>query len=230
PQRLCAAAAPGQASCLAIRLVTKQVSSAAAKQLREDGLARPSAVSSVASGPAGGYSPGQLAAAYGVNSAAATSQTVAIVDAFHDPSVTADLNAFDAQYGLPTETSSSFKVVSQTGGSVSGITTDVGWAGEITLDVEAVRGLCHACKILLVEANSNNNDDLAAAVDEAVSLGATIVSNSYGGTEFPADPQAAHYDHAGVAILASTGDDGWYDWDGFNLGFSSDDAPQIPAS
>lgn len=230
PQRLCAAALPGESACLAIRLVTRQVSSATAAKLREAGLARPAAASSVASGPAGGYSPGQLAAAYGVNPAAATSQTVAIVDAFQDPSVTADLDAFDAQYGLPAETSTSFKAVSQTGGSVSGITTDVGWAGEITLDVEAVRGLCHACKILLVEANSSNNSDLGAAVDEAVSLGATIVSNSYGGTEFPSDPQASDYNHPGVAILASTGDDGWYDWDGFNLGAASNDAPQIPAS
>ena len=120
PQRLCGVAVPGESSCLAIRLVTRQVSSATAAKLREAGLARPTAVSSVASGPAGGYSPGQLATAYGVNPAAATSQTVAIVDAFQDPSVTADLDAFDGQYGLPPETSTSFKAVSQTGGSVSG--------------------------------------------------------------------------------------------------------------
>ncbi len=229
PQRLCSAALPGESSCLAIRLVTKQVSSATAAQLREAGLARPAAVSSVASGPAGGYSPGQLAAAYGVNPAAATSQTVAIVDAFDDPTVLADLNTFDAQYGLPAETSSSFRVVNQSGGSTLPA-PDPGWAGEITLDVQTVRGLCHACKILLVEATDSNNPNLGAAVDEAVSLGATIVSNSYGGTEFPSDPQASDYNHQGVAILASTGDDGWYDWDGFNLGAASDDAPQVPAS
>jgi subtilase family serine protease len=227
PQRLCMAAPPGESSCLAIRLVTRQVSPATATQLRANGLARPTAVSAVASGPAGGYSPAQLAAAYGVNPAAATSQTVAIVDAFRDPSVGADLSAFDSQYGLPAETPSSFEAVSQTGGSVSGITTDVGWAGEITLDVEAVRGLCHACKILLVEANSNSDSDLGAAVDYAAAH-ASIVSNSYGGTE--SGPPSSDYNHPGVAILASTGDDGWYDWDGFNLGFASNNAPQIPAS
>jgi hypothetical protein len=227
PQRLCAASLPGESSCLAIRLVTKQVAPAIARQLRADGLARPAMVSSLASGPAGGYSPGQLAAAYGVNPAAATSQTVAIVDAYQDPSVTADLNAFDAQYGLPAETGTSFNVVSQTGGSVSGINTDVGWAGEITLDVEAVRGLCHACKILLVEANSSNDTDLGAAVDYAAAH-ASIVSNSYGGTE--SGPPSSDYNHPGIAILASTGDDGWYDWDGFNLGFMSNNAPEVPAS
>ena len=230
PQRLCAASLPGQSSCLAIRLVTRQVPPAMAAQLRMDGLARPAAASAVSSGPAGGYSPGQLAAAYGVNPAGATTQTVAIVDAFQDPSVTADLNAFDAQYGLPTETATSFKVVSQAGGSVSGITTDVGWAGETTLDVEAVRGLCHACKIILVEANDSSNSNLGVAVDEAVSLGANIVSNSYGGLETPSDPQASDYNHPGVAILASTGDDGWYDWDGINVGALSDGAPLVPAS
>jgi subtilase family serine protease len=228
PQRLCAAALPGESSCLAIRLVTKQVSSATATELRDAGLARPAAVSSVASGPAGGYSPGQLAAAYGVNSAAATSQTVAIVDAYDDPTVLADLNAFDAQYGLPAETSSSFKVVNQSGGSTLP-SPDPGWAGEITLDVQTVRGLCHACKILLVEADDESGGNLASAVDYAAAH-AGIVSNSYGGPEAPSDPDAASYDHPGVAILASTGDDGWYDWDGFNLGAASDGVPLVPAS
>jgi hypothetical protein len=228
PQRLCAAGVPGESSCLAIRLVTKQVSSATAAKLRAAGLARPAAVSSVASGPAGGYSPGQLATAYGVNPAAATSQTVAIVDAFDDPTVLADLNAFDAQYGLPAETSSSFKVVNESGGSTLP-SADPGWAGEITLDVQTVRGLCHACKILLVEADAADGSNLGTAVDYAAAH-AGIVSNSYGGTEVPSDPDAASYNHPGVAILASTGDDGWYDWDGFNLGAVSDNAPLVPAS
>lgn len=227
PVRLCPAALPGRWSCDAVRLATKQVSASQAKQLRAAGVARPAAASAFAFGPAGGYSPAQLAAAYGVNPAAATSQTVAIVDAYNDPSVTADLDAFDAQYGLPAETGTSFHVVSQTGGSVSGINTDVGWAGEISLDVEAVRGLCHACKILLVEANSSNHSDLGAAVDYAAAH-ASIVSNSYGGPE--SGPESSDYDHPGVAILASTGDDGWYGWDFFNALQPSEGAPSVPAS
>jgi subtilase family serine protease len=229
PVRLCAAAVPGRMSCDAIGYRTRMVSSAEATRLRAAGIARPTTPTSVAAGPAGGYSPSQLGTAYGVNPAAATTQTVAIVDAYKDPSVTADLNAFDANYGLPAETSSTFNVVSQTGGSVSGVNSDVGWSGEITLDVDAVRGLCHACKILLVEANSANSADLAAAVNYAAAH-ASIVSNSYGGPEFSGDPYASSYDHSGVAILASTGDDGWYDWDVFNNGDSTPNAPQVPAS
>ncbi len=227
PVRLCPAALPGQWSCDAVRLAPKQVSSSEARQLRAAGVARPAAASAFAFGPAGGYSPAQLAAAYGVNPAAATTQTVAIVDAYNDPSVTADVNAFDAQYGLPSETSGSFQVVSQTGGSVSGINSDVGWSGEITLDVETVRGLCHACKILLVEANSNNDSDLGAAVNYAAAH-ASIVSNSYGGPE--SGPESSDFDHPGVAILASTGDDGWYGWDLFNELAPSEGAPSVPAS
>src|SRR5581483_3938103 len=123
-----------------------------------------------------------LATAYGLNNGASTNQTVAIVDAFADPSVKADLNTFDAHYGLPHETSTSFKVITQTGSTnLSGVTPDAGWAGEITLDVQTVRGLCHKCRILLVEANSSSDADLAAGVNQAVHQGAKIVSNSYGG-------------------------------------------------
>src|SRR5262249_59975710 len=139
-----------------------------------------------------------------------------------------DLNTFDAQYGLPAETSTSFKVVNQRGGATLP-TPDQGWAGEITLDVQAVRGLCHACKILLVEATSNSDSDLSTATSYAASQ-ASIVSNSYGGPETPSDPNASAYNHPGVAILASTGDDGWYGWGNFNLGGPSDSAPEVPAS
>ncbi len=71
--------------------------------------------------------------------------------------------------------------------------------------------------ILLVEADDNNIDDLGAAVDEAVALGAKYVSNSYG-TGYDStpgsgeDPSEAtdldpYYNHPGVAVVASSGDD-----------------------
>lgn len=44
------------------------------------------------------------------------------------------------------------------------------------------------CKILLVEASSNSNANLAAAVNEAAKLGATEISNSYGGSESSGRP------------------------------------------
>jgi hypothetical protein len=230
PQAVCHAPKPHHRGCDAIRLVTRQVSPTTAAGLKAAGVARPTALGF---GPAGGYTPTQLATAYGINPNAATSQTVAIVDAYDDPSVLSDLNTFDANYGFPAETSTSFRVVNQDGNASPLPTADTGWAPEITLDVQAVRAVCRSCKILLVEADSNQNGDLGTAVDRAVSMGATIVSNSYGSAENdPGNTQAvvADYNHPGVAILASSGDEGWYGWDLFNILSTGDGMPSTPAS
>ena len=233
PQHLCAAATAGHKSCDAIRVITREVSRTQAEQLKAEGLARPAAAADLAAGPAGGYTPAQLAKAYGLNANATTSQTVAIVDAFDDPTVKTDLNTFDSRYGLPHETGTSFRVVNQVGNASPLPASNPGWAGEITLDVQAVRAVCHHCKILLVEANTNDNANLGAAVNRAVTMGAMIVSNSYGGPE--TDPEntpavRADYNHPGVAVLASTADDGYYAWDNFNIGGTSDSVPSTPAS
>src|ERR1051326_697644 len=111
-----------------------------------------------------------------------------------------------------------FKKVDQTGGSTypSG---DADWATEISLDLDMVSAAAPAAHILLVEANSNAFTDLSAAVDEAVALGAGYVSNSYG-TDYNSTPGSgedpsetttfdAFYNHPGVAVVASTGDDGY---------------------
>jgi hypothetical protein len=234
---ICAKARPGHATCHAMRLVARQVSAAdaGAATMRRAAVGLPG----FATGPGGGYTPGDVAKAYGVNPdvADASKQTVAIVDAFKDPNISSELAAFNTQYGLPAETATSFKIVNQAGGSdLSGVLADAGWAAEIALDVQTVRGLCHNCKIVLVEATSNSFDDLATAVNTAATtMSATIISNSYGGNEnavefTPAD--AAKYDHPGVAILASTGDDGWYGWDKINATHSGtgQQVSQVPAS
>lgn len=219
---LCAAAKAHHMACFAEKLVKIKVPSTGTGWT-------PSRVRrALAFGPAGGYSPAQLAKAYGLNSNATTSQTVAIVDAFNDPTVRADLNTFDSHYGLPNETATSLRVVNQNGNASPLPANDSGWAAEITLDVQAVRGLCHKCKILLVEATSSSFANLAAAVNRAVTMGAKIVSNSYGGPESGAALPA--YNHPGVAILASTGDAGWYAWDQANNGATSDNVPSAPAS
>jgi hypothetical protein len=55
--------------------------------------------------------------------------------------------------------------------------------------------------------------DTATAVNTAVRLGATEVSNSYGGQIVPTDAATLRaYDHPGVVITASTGDQGWFGW------------------
>jgi hypothetical protein len=78
-------------------------------------------------------------------------------------------------------------------------------------DVDMVSAICPHCKILLVEANFNNDSDLGTAVDAAVQAGAKYVSNSYGGTEYPSETSSdtEYYDHPGDVITASAGDGGY---------------------
>ena len=73
-----------------------------------------------------------------------------------------------------------------------------------------VSAICPRCRIAVVEASSATYADLGAAENEAVKLGAHVVSNSWGGTDSPRDPATtAYFTHPGVAIVAATGDSGY---------------------
>ncbi len=169
----------------------------------------------IALGPAGGYTPADLAAAYKYNARIARPhQVVGIVDWYDNPNARRNLNSFDACYGLPTETGSSFRKVNQNGKTSPLPRRDANSGVEITLDIQSVRAVCHTCRILLVEAKGPADSDLAAAENRAVAMGATEISNSFGEPEGSVRPSVlAAYNHPGVVITASTGDDGWFGWD-----------------
>ncbi|HEY3955447.1 MAG TPA: S53 family peptidase [Streptosporangiaceae bacterium] len=165
-----------------------------------------------------GYGPAQLQSAYDLPSATrGIGQTVAVVDAQDDPNAESDLAVYRSQFGLPpcTTANGCFRKVDQTGGA-DYPRPDSRWSEEISLDLDMVSAACPACHILLVEANSAAISNLAAAEDTAVAMGAKFVSNSYG-TDYTAKPSSgessadlqtnAFYDHPGVAIVASAGDE-----------------------
>jgi subtilase family serine protease len=171
-----------------------------------------------------GLGPTDLRAAYKLASAAASrgyGQTVALVDAYDDPTIESDLNTYRAYYGIPpcTTANGCFKKVNQDGEQGSYPLANPDWEPEIALDTEMVSAICPNCHILLVEANSADetvatsnpvqHSDLGAAVDTAVNLGATEVSNSYGSAGPEPDQTFFdhYYDHPGVAITASAGDE-----------------------
>ena len=226
---------PAVASCLAIQKVDVKPGTRGAVPYIQPRSARPDGLGT---GPASGYTPAELAHAYGIDPNAATTQTIAIIDAHDDPYALSELNAFDQQYGLPSETATSFRKLNQRGAPSPLPAADAGWSGEIALDIEAVRGLCHHCGIDLIEADSAFSKDLAGAVDTAVRLKAGIVSNSYGAPEAGSTSTIARsYDHPGTVIVASTGDHGWYDWDFVNnvtndpsTTGASDNMPNTPAA
>ena len=155
-----------------------------------------------------GLSPANLDSAYKLSASAGSGQTVAIVDAYNDPNAASDLAVYRSQYGLPACTAASgcFRQVSQTG-STTLPPGNTGWAGEESLDLDMVSAICPLCHIILVEATAATDADLYAAEDEAVALGAKFVSNSWGGPESSAQTSDdAHFNHKGVAITVSSGD------------------------
>jgi hypothetical protein len=158
-----------------------------------------------------GLHPADLQSAYGLASQL-PGGTVAIVDAFDDPTAEADLAVYRAAFGLPECTSANgcFRKVNQRGQSGSYPSPDTGWSAEIGLDLDMVSAACPHCSIVLVESDSALLDDLGAAVDLAVGLGAQAVSNSYYAVEWAnQSAEDAHYRHNGVAITASSGDRGY---------------------
>ncbi|OLB78100.1 MAG: hypothetical protein AUI14_14085 [Actinobacteria bacterium 13_2_20CM_2_71_6] len=159
-----------------------------------------------------GYGPTDLRSAYKLGADGGTGATVAIVDAYDNPKAESDLATYRAQFGLPACTTANgcFRKVNQNGAASPLPTADQGWAGEISLDLDMVSAICPNCGILLVEANSAYDSDLFVAEDRAVTMGAKFVSNSWGGDEFSGQTSGAdaHFNHPGVAITASTGDNG----------------------
>ena len=159
-----------------------------------------------------GYHPDMLQAAYGVTRAAPTGgsgQTVAIVVAYHAPRLESDLAVYRRTFGLsPCATANGCLRIVAGNGALPAYNS--GWEPEETLDVEMVSAICPRCRIMAVEAQSDDIGDLAQAVDTAVARGATVVSNSYSAPESPdADAFASHYRHAGIPITAGAGDRGY---------------------
>jgi subtilase family serine protease len=158
-----------------------------------------------------GLSPAQIKAAYGwtaIGSGVGT--TIAVVDAYDDPTAAADLNTFSAQYGLPACTTANgcFAKVNQTGGTRYP-RKDGGWALEISLDVQWAHAIAPGAKILLVEASTPSFSNLLAAEDYATAH-ASYVSNSWGGSEFSSETSSAYDGHFNKAasIFVSAGDAG----------------------
>ncbi len=159
----------------------------------------------------GGLSPATIKSAYSFPSdlGAGTGKTVAIVDAFDDPTAENDLGVFDQTYGLPACTTANgcFTKVDQTGGTRYP-RANSGWALEISLDVQWAHAIAPGAKILLVEATTNFFSDLFTAEDYAKSH-AQYVSNSWTGPESSFETIFdSHFAQSGVSFFVAAGDTG----------------------
>jgi subtilase family serine protease len=133
-------------------------------------------------------------------------ETIAIVDAYHDPYLASDLHTFDQRFGLNDPALSQINLA---GGRVNS-----GWAQEEALDVEWAHALAPGASIVVVEAKSTTTRDLLAAVETARSVpGVVAVSMSWGGPEITNQTAMdSHFStpagHTGITFVAASGDEG----------------------
>jgi hypothetical protein len=173
-----------------------------------------------------GYSPARLRHAYGIDNITfgggsivgdGTGMTIAVIDAYHNPTIVSDLHNYDVAFGLPDPPS--FKTVAQDGSTNYPIldpTANGVWTMETDLDVEWAHAMAPGANILLVEASS---DDLSDLIDGAVNYarnqpGVVAISMSWGASEW--NTESADEDgflttppgHVPITFFAATGDAG----------------------
>ena len=162
-----------------------------------------------------GYGPSQFQAAYNLAAASAadgSGTTVALVDAYNDPTAASDLAEYRSAAGLPALTSGQFTQYNQEGETSPLPATapaDDDWTLEESLDVDMVSAICPLCKIDLVEATNDTGDNLYIAEETAATtLGAKYISNSWGGSETSSDTtyDSEYFGVSGVVYTASAGD------------------------
>ena len=191
-----------------------------------------------------GLSPSEVRQAYGVNQVTFESgkiagngsgQTIAIIEAYNDPTISSDLKQFDREYGLPNPPS--FTKYVQTGLSH----TNSGWSLETALDVEWAHAMAPGANLVLVEAKSAGFTDLLNAVNFARSLnGVDVVSMSWGTSEFAGETAydslfttpAGHIGGdglpGGVTFVAASGDSGA--WSGVSYPAASPNVLSVGAT
>jgi subtilase family serine protease len=167
------------------------------------------------------YSPQQIRKAYNIQALldkgdTGKGRTIVIIDAFQSPTIGSDLHTFDRLFGLNDPT---LHIIVP-----DGLTTfnpsdanQVGWSGEITLDVEWSHAVAPYATIDLVLAKSNQDADLLSVTKFAVdhNLG-DVISQSFGEGESCADPALLAQEHVvyqnatakHMSIFASSGDQG----------------------
>jgi len=183
-----------------------------------------------------GYTPQQIRTAYSLNNITfggvqgdGTGQTIAIVDAYDDPSFvdstdsnfsSSDLAQFDQTFGLADPPS--FTKYNELGQTTNLPGTDPAGAGNLNgnweveeaLDIEWAHAIAPGASIDLVEASSTSNNALFTAVSTAARLpGVSVVSMSWGLDEFNGEQSidstfTTPSSHPGVTFVAATGDSG----------------------
>jgi hypothetical protein len=162
-----------------------------------------------------GFGPSDLASAYKLNTSLTPGATIAIVDAYDYPNAESDLAQYRSHYGLPPCTTSNgcFKRVNQSGQAspLPGQSPPGDdWTVEAALDLDMASAACPHCKLVLVEAQDDQGSGLFIAQNGAAAIGATVISNSWGGPSSSSDSSLeTYFNHPGIGIFVASGDNGW---------------------
>jgi subtilase family serine protease len=179
-----------------------------------DGVVRPMA-------SPGGETPGSLGCVYDLVSSPVSgcpiatstevptggSGVIVIVDAYHYPGASKDLSTFSKEFGLP---SAKLSVLYASGKPANGCSS--GWQLEEALDIQWAHAMAPNAQIVLMEAKSNLNTDLYAAVKAANSYiashgGKGEVSMSWGSSEYSGETaNDVNFKQSNVVYFASSGD------------------------
>jgi hypothetical protein len=164
-----------------------------------------------------GFGPSDLASAYQLTTSVSPGATIAIVDAYGYSNAESDLATYRSNYGLPacSVASGCLTIVNQNG-QTSPLPPDPSagddWTVETALDLQMASAACPNCKLLLVQAQDDSSDGLYIANNAAASLGATVISNSWGGPDDGTGSQyETYFNHAGVGEFVASGDNGYDD-------------------
>jgi hypothetical protein len=160
-----------------------------------------------------GWTATQLEAAYGISKSlgSGSGQKVAVIEAGDDPDAATTFSTYRSEYKLGT--SGTLVKYNQDGkeSNYPPSCEEYGWCVETDLDIEMVAAACPKCTVYLMEAGSSISD-FEAAEAEAVTLGATILSNSwicYGSDNCGDDNFSSYFDKKGIAYLAASGDEAY---------------------
>jgi subtilase family serine protease len=164
-----------------------------------------------------GYKPPQLRSVYGQGALTGSGVTVAITDAYASPTIAADASTYasrnDPGHPYAAGQLTEWTADTFTHGQACGSN---GWYGEETLDVEAVHAIAPNASIRYYGAASCYDDDLDAAIQQAMDDGVDVITNSWGEPELSVSAAAAHAESnmfmqaaaTGISVLFSSGDDG----------------------
>jgi hypothetical protein len=171
------------------------------------------------------FTPAQILHAYGFDQlnfnyggmsipADGRGQSIAIVNAYDDPTIYTDLQTFDAKYNLTDPGIGTFSFIKATPQGLPSVNAK--WSAETALDVEWAHAIAPGASILLVETKTDDINSLLAGVDYAVGQGVQVVSISWGTGEFPAETSSAYDGHftnrPGLTFVAASGDTGSPMW------------------